>query len=104
VWLVGLSKLKKFIHLIGSLIHNLPVCSIMPQPLRYSVLIFNIQETSLSHNVLLHELSTLTCYYKVSLKVISEQKLISNNCRKSTVRQSTYTHKEGQMKGGGGVH
>jgi hypothetical protein len=31
----GLGKLKKCIHLIGFRTHNLPACSIVPQPLRY---------------------------------------------------------------------
>jgi hypothetical protein len=33
----GLEKLKKFIHLIGSCICDLPAFSIVPQPLRYRV-------------------------------------------------------------------
>jgi hypothetical protein len=34
VWLKGLDKLKKFIHLIGYRTHDLPACSIVTQPLR----------------------------------------------------------------------
>jgi hypothetical protein len=33
----GLDKLKKFIYLFGSRTRNLPVCSLVPQPLRYRV-------------------------------------------------------------------
>jgi hypothetical protein len=37
VWLEGLCKLKKFIHLVRSWTRDLWACSIVPQPLRYSV-------------------------------------------------------------------
>jgi hypothetical protein len=33
----GLGKLKKFVRLIGSRIRDHPVCTIVPQPLRYCV-------------------------------------------------------------------
>jgi hypothetical protein len=32
VRLEGLGKLEKFIHLIGNRTHDLPVCSVVPQP------------------------------------------------------------------------
>jgi hypothetical protein len=35
----GLGKLKKFVHLIGSRIRDLPACSLVLQPLCYRVLL-----------------------------------------------------------------
>jgi hypothetical protein len=37
VWLEGLGKLKKCIHLIGSRTRDIPACSIVPYPLHYCV-------------------------------------------------------------------
>jgi hypothetical protein len=41
----GLGKSKKFIHLNGPRIRDLPACSLVPQPLRYCVLLISYEVT-----------------------------------------------------------